>query len=104
MSPPDITKVRPVIVLSPKRDNHETCIVVPLSTVEPKLMRSFHHKLECMSLPTGLRDRQSWVKANVVITPFNKLLRPHWAGNAGSCFDFQCDNQEEYILLPDTGL
>ena len=55
-------------MVAPKRDNQETCIVVPLSTVEPKRMRGFHHKLECMSLPTGLRDRQSWVKANVVIT------------------------------------
>src|SRR3569833_2212618 len=64
--PPEMCKVRPVVVLSPKRDNRNTCIVVPLSTVAPRFPRKFHHQLDLMSMPAQLRDRASWVKGNLV--------------------------------------
>ena len=65
---PEPVKCRPVIVLSPQARNHQTCIVVPLSTVEPNPIEAFHHRLDVLSLPVSLRDRDSWVKGDMVTT------------------------------------
>jgi mRNA interferase MazF len=78
--PPEMTKVRPVVVISPKRNNRQTCIVVPLSTVEPRRDQRFHHKLDRASLPRCLRDRTSWVKANMLGTVALWRLDRVWDG------------------------
>lgn len=66
--PPEMVKVRPVIVLSPQRHNRDTCIVVPLSTTEPDPIEGFHHKLDPESLPLRLRDETTWVKGDTITT------------------------------------
>jgi mRNA interferase MazF len=65
---PEMVKVRPVIVLSPQRNNRETCIVVPLSTVEPDPIQGFRHRLDPGSLPQRFRNEVSWVKGDMVTT------------------------------------
>jgi len=64
--PPEMVKVRPVIVVSPQRHNRDTCIVVPLSSTEPDPIESFHHKLDPLSLPSKLRAETSWVKGDMI--------------------------------------
>jgi uncharacterized protein YifN (PemK superfamily) len=63
---PEMTKLRPVVVMSPQRHNRETCIVVPLSTVEPEPILGFHHRLDSLSLPLRLRKKVNWVKGDMV--------------------------------------
>jgi mRNA interferase MazF len=66
--PPEMVKVRPVIILSPRRHNRETCIVVPLSSTRPDPIEVYHHMLDPLSLPKRLRDANTWVKGNMVTT------------------------------------
>jgi mRNA interferase MazF len=61
-----MVKVRPVIVVSPKSRNAETCVVVPLSTVPPEPIQSVHHLLDPLSLPESLRGIPTWVKGDMV--------------------------------------
>jgi mRNA interferase MazF len=63
---PEMTKIRPVVVLSPQRHNASTCLIVPLSTTEPAPIESYHHLLDVMSLPSRLRSAPTWVKSNMV--------------------------------------
>ena len=72
--PPEMIKIRPVIVLSAQRHNRETCVVVPVSTTKPYPIEAFHHKLEPASLPDRLRKSESWVKGNMITTVANWRL------------------------------
>lgn len=72
--PPEMVKVRPVVVLSPQRHNRETCIVVPVSTTAPYPVEAFHHKLEPASLPERLRGNVCWIKGDMVTTVANWRL------------------------------
>jgi uncharacterized protein YifN (PemK superfamily) len=65
---PEMVKVRPVIVLSPQRNNRGTCIVAPLSATAPHPVHGFHHKLDPLSLPLRLRLAETWVKGDMVTT------------------------------------
>lgn len=64
--PPEMVKRRPVVVLSPRRHNAQTCVVVPLSTTEPVPPEAFHHRLDARSLPAALRHSPAWAKCNMV--------------------------------------
>ena len=67
---PEMTKKRPVIVLSPYMQGREQlATVVPLSTTKLDPMRSFHYGINMKSLPnTGFFQGHThcWVKADMV--------------------------------------
>jgi len=63
---PEMVKRRPVVVLSHKRYNAHTCVVVPLSTTPPNPQLPYHCLLQPVSLPRGLQGSPSWVKGNMV--------------------------------------
>jgi len=63
---PEMVKKRPVVVLSHRRYNGTTCLVVPLSTVAPHIVLPFHHQMMPESLPRALRSQVSWVKGNML--------------------------------------
>jgi len=62
---PEMTKKRPVIVISPKY-RHQLCTVVPVSTVSPLKVEDWHYKLPPKSLPTSLRNLECWAKCDMV--------------------------------------
>ena len=66
--PPEMTKVRPVVVISrsPKREKGH-CTVVPLSTVEPIPLERVHREMSPESLPAGVRER-TWAKCDMLYT------------------------------------
>jgi len=66
--PPEMVKKRPVVVVSPKRNNSQLCTVVPLSSVVPLPIESHHHRLDPMSLPGSLRHVETWAKCDMVTT------------------------------------
>ena len=51
--PPEMTKRRPVVVVSPRRRRAMTklCTVVPLSTAVPNQVEPFHHRMNPRSVP-----------------------------------------------------
>ena len=65
--PPEITKVRPVVVISPySRRNTGLCTVIPLSTTTPDVVRAYHHRLEHNPVPNS--DEEIWAKCDLVQT------------------------------------
>ena len=66
---PEMTKERPVIVLSPRLENcsRTTFLFVPLSTTEPMIVHDYHLKLELpgRELPKGLM-RECWLKGDMI--------------------------------------
>lgn len=67
---PEMTKRRPVLVLTPYMQGREQLVtVVPLSTTQPQPMRDFHYEISMKSLPqTAFFQGHShcWVKADMV--------------------------------------
>lgn len=67
--PPEITKLRPVVVISPRsRRSKPLCTVVPLSTVAPKPIEPFHHCMDPRSLPRRLARKENWAKCDMLYT------------------------------------
>lgn len=67
--PPEMVKVRPVVVVSPQRHNGCTCVVVPLSTTAPVHHSEIQHEIDPASLPSRLRKGgPTWAKCDMVIT------------------------------------
>ena len=66
--PPEIVKLRPVVVVSPNhRNNSELYTVVPLSKTAPKTIRPCHLKLT--NNPISSEDgADSWAKCDLVMT------------------------------------
>lgn len=67
-NPPEIVKKRPVVVVSPRRNNFQVCIVVPLSKTPPNPIEKHHHLLGLSSLPKSLKSRGSWAKCDMLMT------------------------------------
>lgn len=68
-TPPEMTKRRPVVVISPRPKNQiGLCTVVPLSTAAPHPVKPFHHLMAARSLPAEFRARDSWAKCDMVYT------------------------------------
>ena len=64
--PPEMVKVRPVVVISPRRRGGQLATVVPLSSTEPKPAQPWH-----WPVPAGLYPPARgpmWGKADVVNT------------------------------------
>ena len=67
--PPEMVKVRPVVVVSPKRHRGaELTTVVPLSTTRPEPVESFHHCMDPASLPGPLANHETWAKCDMLYT------------------------------------
>ena len=62
---PEMGKNRPVIVLS--RPTNGMCIVVPLSKLEPSVIRPWHHELDHSNWPPNLQNR-CWAKCDMILT------------------------------------
>ena len=79
MIEPEMTKRRPVVVVSPKmKDRWGLCAVVPLSTTPPRPVKSFHYRLQTVpSLPAPYESEWHWVKADMIYTvSFERLRMP----------------------------
>jgi uncharacterized protein YifN (PemK superfamily) len=67
--PPEMVKVRPVVVLSPRRRRwYGLATVVPLSTTPPVPVEPVHHRLDPASLPGRLSARETWAKCDMLYT------------------------------------
>lgn len=67
-SPPEVVKRRPVVVISPRRNNFQVCTVIPLSTTAPNPIENHHHRLDPASLPRVLRRKVTWAKCDMIMT------------------------------------
>ncbi len=66
--PPEMVKLRPVVVISPRHRSDNLCTVVPLSATAPNPVRKFHCRLDPRSLPGNLARTETWAKCDMVIT------------------------------------
>jgi len=76
---PEMTKRRPVVVISPKiKDRWGLCSEVPLSTTPPRQVKEYHHQLQTVPpLPQPYNSEWHWVKADMIYTlSFNRLSMP----------------------------
>ena len=72
---PEMIKVRPVVVISPRRRRSSgLCTIVPLSTKAPKPVEPFHHLMDPRSVPIELGSGQSWAKCDMLYTVSLKRL------------------------------
>lgn len=87
--PPEIVKAgRPVVVISDSmRHSQRLCTVVPLSTVAPRPMQAWHHKMDINHIPTVLSGKDSWAKCDMLYTvSFDRLDKPHTKARAGRTY------------------
>ena len=77
---PEMTKRRPVVVITPRlRKRGKLCAVVPLSTTPPSEIMPYHHKLYLIpKLPAPYDASFHWVKADMIYTvSFERLFLLH---------------------------
>jgi len=67
---PEMTKSRPVIVISPKfKGRNNLCAVVPFSTSPPQTICAYHHKVVFNPpLPEPFDSPEMWVKGDMLVT------------------------------------
>ena len=76
---PEITKKRPVVVVSPRSRSDRICSVVPVTHSAPMPLMEYHYLLPPSSIPIpGEEDRDQWVKCNLISTV--SLDRLHYIG------------------------
>lgn len=61
---PEMVKVRPVVVISPRRRVGSICTVVPLSSVAPTPFMPWHHQLSAGAYPPARGSM--WAKCDMV--------------------------------------
>jgi mRNA interferase MazF len=65
--PPEIVKVRPVVVLS--KSHHQLVSVVPISRTEPNPIEWWHHEMDPRSFPRELGHfERRWAKCDIIMT------------------------------------
>ncbi|WP_434624366.1 type II toxin-antitoxin system PemK/MazF family toxin [Azospirillum sp. B2RO_4] len=65
--PPEMIKVRPVVVVSARRRRGPgLCTVVPLSSVEPDPLEPYHHQLSPIAYPPA--RGAIWAKCDMAVT------------------------------------
>ncbi|WP_439257131.1 type II toxin-antitoxin system PemK/MazF family toxin [Lonepinella sp. BR2271] len=64
---PEMTKVRPVIIIAKHKKNKELVTVVPISTTEPVPLAQYHYAMPTNPLPNKAHI-QCWVKADIIYT------------------------------------
>ena len=66
---PEMVKERLVVIVSERlKDELPLCRVVPLSGTEPPLNKSYHHKMNRLSLPTPYQNNDRWAKCDMIYT------------------------------------
>jgi mRNA interferase MazF len=65
---PEMTKRRPVVVISPKRKNSpRLCTIVPLSTTDPRPVEKYHVRLQIEPcLPEPYDRSPCWAKCDMI--------------------------------------
>jgi uncharacterized protein YifN (PemK superfamily) len=84
--PPEMTKRRPCIVLSPQLPHRPfLTTIVPLSATTPKTPQNYHLKLRLNPpLPHPYDDPEMWLKGDVVLTvSLSRLRRLFYRNDAG---------------------
>ncbi len=72
--PPEITKLRPVVVVSPHHMHHaELYTVVPLSGTAPHVTRECHYKFAENPILTNI-GQETWAKCDLVVTVARERL------------------------------
>ena len=85
---PEMTKVRPVVVVSPLRSKRmKLCTIVPLSTTEPVPVEPFHHMMDPLSLPGRFGQKRTWAKCDMLYTV--SLARLNRATKRGGAATFR---------------
>jgi mRNA interferase MazF len=65
--PPEMNKIRHVIVVSPRRRRtHGTCLVVPISTVAPNPIEKYHHRIPADTYSFFKAGTDCWAKGDMV--------------------------------------
>jgi uncharacterized protein YifN (PemK superfamily) len=64
--PPEMVKIRPVIVISPRRRTAQLATVVPLSSIAPQSVEPWHYRLPPGAYPPARGD--IWAKCDMVMT------------------------------------
>jgi uncharacterized protein YifN (PemK superfamily) len=64
--PPEMVKVRPVVVISPRRRTGQLATVVPLSSTPPAVFESWHYAIPAGAYPPARGPM--WAKCDVVAT------------------------------------
>jgi len=84
--PPEMTKVRPVVVVSPRRRRHGgSCMVVPFSTVAPRPVEKHHLCIPANAYPFFKPDTEVWAKGDMVChVSFERLDRIFYDGKYSS--------------------
>lgn len=77
MVPPEMHKIRHVVVMSPRRRKvYRTCLVVPFSTVVPDPIEPFHFKVPGNRYTFFRPDTDIWAKADMIThVSFDRLDR-----------------------------
>lgn len=64
---PEMTKVRPVVVIAKHKRNKELVTVIPLSTTAPQPLEKYHYALPVNPLPDKAHV-QCWAKCDMIYT------------------------------------
>jgi uncharacterized protein YifN (PemK superfamily) len=65
--PPEMTKIRHVVVVSPRRRRRAgSCIVVPISTVAPNPVEGYHLRIPANTYRFFKKDTDVWAKGDMV--------------------------------------
>jgi mRNA interferase MazF len=64
--PPEMVKIRPVVVISPRRRSVQLVTVVPLSSVVPAPLEPWHYQLPHGAYPPA--RGAIWAKCDMVVT------------------------------------
>lgn len=64
--PPEMVKVRPVVVISPRRRGSQLVTVVPISSTAPSPIEPWHYELPPGAYPPARGP--VWVKADMIAT------------------------------------
>ena len=62
--PPEMMKVRPVVVISPRRRTSQIVTVIPLSSAAPEPLQPWHHHLSTGAYPPARGPM--WAKCDMV--------------------------------------
>ncbi len=75
---PEMTKVRPVIIVSPRfRSRGKLCTVIPLSTTSPYPKEPYHFQLNLpRKLPKPFESTNPWVKTDMINVVSMERLSP----------------------------
>lgn len=76
---PEMTKKRPVIILSPRTRRGSYCTVVPLSTTAPLPVQLWNMRLR-VNLPNPYSAPEVWVKGDMLYTVSFQRLSPFKVG------------------------